>query len=307
MSLDHENATANLLLDGLAICCFNPQARMWEVAYLRHPEHELGLDLGDGSDPRIIPREARVIRVETVNGETPDYEGEFPLGFLDRGRVPDRKRDQAGMSTDEKENFRWAMNLDEGADLPHGQITLKRPPYPVMMAYISDAVFYAAALTPKNLFLLPLADDPAMMSATTLNQHLYGKTADQIGADIKCAPGGGIKITIDGEELPLLPHKPGSPWQIMLMNMRPFMIDDGGHKHMDIAAPAAAAQQSSPAETDAGSDLEQGDFQIYYDALDVSGEEYSLWGHRSHKLSGRTDCNTPWVGREPNLGGLISH
>jgi hypothetical protein len=49
MSLDHNQATANLLLDGLAICCFNPWTRVWEVGYLRHPEHELGLDLGDGS------------------------------------------------------------------------------------------------------------------------------------------------------------------------------------------------------------------------------------------------------------------
>ncbi|MFL6255151.1 MAG: hypothetical protein ACJ74T_09005 [Pyrinomonadaceae bacterium] len=296
MPLNHESATAKLLIDGLAICCFNPRARVWEVGYMRHPEHELGLDLGDGSDLRVIPREARVIRIETLKGKTPAYESEFPLGFFERGPVPDRKRDEAGMSTDEKENFRWAMNLDEGTDVPHGQIKLKPPPYPVTMAYISDAVFYAAALTAKNLFLLPLRENPAGMSAAALEQQLYGKTADQIGADMRCAEGGGIRITIDDEELPLLPHRPGNPWQIMLMNMRPFMMHDGGHRHTD--ADVAA-------ETTAGSNLEQGDFQIYYDALDVTGEEYSLWGYASHMFSGRTDCNTPWVGGT-SLKGLVS-
>src|SRR5258706_309351 len=296
MSLDHQNATANLLIDGLAICGFDARARVWKIAYLRHPEHELSLDRGDGKKLLTIPREARVIRIETLSGETPDYEVDFPLGFYDGGLVPDRKRDEATMTVSEKENFHWAMNLDEGVDVPHGRITLKPPPYPVTIAYISDSVFYAAELTSKNLFLLPRADKPASMSEVALGQYLYGKTADQIGVDIKCSAGGGIKITIDDKELPVLPHRSGSPWKMMLMNMRPFMKHDGGNPNMNMSAPV---------ETGDGSDLEQGDFQIYYDAAKVSGEEYSLWGHRSHMFSGRTDCNTPWVG-QTSLDGLIS-
>jgi hypothetical protein len=290
MSLEHEVATANLLIDGLAICGFNERNRIWEVAYLRHPEHELGLDLGDGSGVRKIPRDARVIRVETVKGQTPDYDSEFQLGFFDRGPVQDRTLDPLGMSTDEKENFRWAMNLDEGSDVPHGQITLKPPPYPVTMAYISDAVFYSAAITPRNMYLIPLRDNPATMSPTALDRDLYGKTADQIGADIRCAADGGVKVTIDNEELPLLPHTPGSPWKMMLMNMRPFL--GGGHHHMEVAT------------TSSDANLEQGDFQIYYDSLDATGEKYSLWGHPSPRFSGRTDCNTPWI-RRSSLVALI--
>ena len=41
MSLDHEKAKANFMVDGLAICCFNPRARIWELGYMRHAEHEL--------------------------------------------------------------------------------------------------------------------------------------------------------------------------------------------------------------------------------------------------------------------------
>jgi hypothetical protein len=35
MSLDHNQATANLLLDGLAICCFNPWTRVWAICATR--------------------------------------------------------------------------------------------------------------------------------------------------------------------------------------------------------------------------------------------------------------------------------
>ncbi|HZI49563.1 MAG TPA: hypothetical protein VFD75_17330, partial [Pyrinomonadaceae bacterium] len=165
MSLEHETATANLLIDGLAICGFNERNHMWEVAYMRHPQHELHLDLGDESALRTIPRDARVIKIETVKGETPDYEHQFPLGFFDGG-PPNRTRNANGMSTDEKENFRWAMNLDDGTDVPHGKIKLKPPPYPVTMAYISNAVFYSAALTPRDMYLIPLETNPAIMSST---------------------------------------------------------------------------------------------------------------------------------------------
>src|SRR5215216_1797199 len=110
MSHDHQNATARLTIDGLAICCFNRKQQLWEVGYMRHCDHELVLNPGNGSRPLVISRGARVIRIETENGETPDYEKQFPLGFLDGGPVPDRKSDWDNLPIDKKENFRWAMN-----------------------------------------------------------------------------------------------------------------------------------------------------------------------------------------------------
>jgi hypothetical protein len=285
MPLNHQNATANLRIDGLAICCFNQKEGLWEVGYMRHPEHELLLNLGDGK-PLPIPVDARVIRIETENGARPDYGKEFPNGFFDFGPIPDRKRDRFSLTPDEKENFRWAMNLDEGADVPHGTITLKPPPYPVTMCYISDALLYTLEITPENMFLLPLADDPNMMSARSLDQRLYGKTADEIGVDITCAAGGRIRITIDDKEVASLEHRDGQPWAISLMNMRVGHNHHGGNGngHMHQAEVAAVAA------------FEQGDFQIYYDSLDVTGDKFSLWGRISEIMSGRTDCNTPWIG-----------
>lgn len=294
MILEHKTATANLLIDGLGICNFNSRERRWEVGFMRHPEHELVLHVIHGFDPITIPPETKIVRVETVHGQTPDYEGGYPLGFFDNGPVSDRTRDEGSLTAREQENFRWAMNLDEGADVPQGQITLKPPPYLVTMVYISDAVFYAASLTPKNLFLVPLIANPNSIPATTLNRYLFGKTADQIGGDIRCAIDGAVEISIEEKKLPPLPHNPERPWEIRLMNMRPSMM------HHDSMRADLRAR-----ETRNGDNLEQGDFQIYYDALEVTGEKYSLWGYQSQFRSGRTDCNMPWVGRS-NLNGLIS-
>jgi hypothetical protein len=294
MPLNHDEATAKIRIDGLAICCFNKKERLWEVGCMRHDEHELILRWADGTQSLAVPPEAREIRIETVNGETPDYDTEFPNGFFDFGPIPNRKLDEAALTIDEKENFRWAMNLDEGADVPHGEITLKPPPYPVTMVYISDAIFYTNAITPQNMFLLPLANDPNTMSVKAVDQRLYGKTADEIGVDIKCAAGGRIRITVDGKEVGSMDHRPGQRWNMELMNMRK---DHGrpGHGHVATAAAAAAAPVTN---------YDQGDFQIYYDSFDVTGDKYSLWGRRaaaaapasSFVMSGRTDCNTPWVG-----------
>jgi hypothetical protein len=280
MSLDHQNATANLTIDGLAICCFNQEQRLWQVGCMRHPVHQLRVHLNNRPVPIDVPVDARVIRIETENGETPDYDKQFPLGFFDGGPVPDRKSAWHSLPTDERENFRWAMNLDEGADVPHGTITIKPPPFPVTMAYISDALFYTANVLEPNLFLLPLGDNPNNMSPRAVDQHLYGKAADLIGADIKCAKGGGIRITIDDKQFDFLEHTDGQPWSISLWNM-PDPNHHPGNPHM----PAMA-----------GNAYMQGDFQIYYDAMDVTGDKYSLWGPVSMASVGRTDCNTVWVG-----------
>jgi len=298
MSLDHENATAKIRIDGLAICCFNKKERLWEVGCMRHDEHELILRWADGTQALAVPTEARVIRIETVNGQTPDYDKDFPNGFFDFGPIPNRKLDEAALTTDEKENFRWAMNLDEGADVPHGDITLKPPPYPVTMVYISDAIFYTNAITPQNMFLLPLVDDPNTMSVKAVDQRLYGKTADEIGVDIKCAAGGRIRITVDGKEVGWMDHRPGQPWSMELMNMR----KDHNHGRPGHVHTAAAAAAAAPV-----TNYDQGDFQIYYDSFDVTGDKYALWGRKAAAaapaaaaspfgMSGRTDCNTPWVG-----------
>ena len=293
MPFEPDKATAQVLIDGLSISCFNQQNRIWEVGYLRHPKHALVLELGNSSDTIPIPRDAKVIKVETIQGVKPDYDNEFPRGFFDRDPVHDRKLDENGFSPEEKHNFRWAMNLDQGADIPHGEGKLKRPKdYPVTIAQISDAVFYTNRLSPDNLFLLPLSADLAGLSVAALNEKVFGKAADEIGAAITCESGGGITITVDGKPFMQLPQKPGKPWKINLKNMPEAHHHGGGHHHMGNVTASAA-------------DLEQGDFQLYYESLEVTGEQHSFWGFKSPLLTGRTDCNSGWVSNS-SLAGLFS-
>jgi hypothetical protein len=291
MPFEPDKATANVLIDGLSISCFNRQNGIWEVGYLRHPLHDLILEIGNGFDAIHIPREAKVIKLETTKGLKPDYDKEFPDGFFDRDPVKDRKLNPGVLSQDEKHNFRWAMNLDQGVDIPHGAGTLKRPENRLTIAQISDAVFYTNRLSPDNLFLLPLSVDPAMLSTAALDQKVFGKAADEIGAAITCDLDGGITITVDGKPLMQLPHKPGNPWKINLKNMPATHHHGGNHEMGNVTASAA--------------DLEQGDFQLYYESLAVSGEKHSFWGVKSPLLSGRTDCNSGWVSI-PSLAGLFS-
>jgi hypothetical protein len=280
------------------------------VGYLRHPLHDLVLDLGSGNGISI-PREAQVIKIETIKGQKPDYDQEFPLGFFDRDKVQDRKLDPQDMKADEQHNFRWAMNLDEGFDIPHGDGKLKRPPYPVTIVQISDAVFYTSKQSPDNLFLLPLAENPGILSATALEQKVFGKAADEIGASVMCDVAGGIAITVDGQEFMRLPHSPGGPWKINLKNM------PANHNHDPAPAPAPDPDPDPDHDHDHGGQpamntvtvdtlkLEQGDFQLYYDSVDVTGEKQTFWGVLPVTSSGRTDCNSGWIS-EPSLAGLFS-
>jgi len=291
MPFEPDKATANVLIDGLSVSCFNQQHRIWEVGYLRHPMHELILQVGNDVDKFVIPREAKVIKIETAKGVKPDYDVEFPRGFFDRDPVKDRKLDPTHFNAEARRNFRWAMNLDQGADIPHGAGTLKPPPYPVTIAQISDAVFFTNRLSPDNLFLLPLSTDPTRLSVTALNQKVFGKAADEIGAALTCAVDGGITITVDGQPYLQLPHTPGKPWEINLKNMPATHHHGGNHEMHNVTA-------SAP-------DLEQGDFQLYYDSLDVNGTKQTFWGLKSPFLTGRTDCNSGWVSNT-SLAGLFS-
>ena len=100
MPFEPDKATANVLIDGLSISCFNQQQRFWEVGYLRHPNHALLLFLGNSEPVVSIPKEAKVIKIEAIQGVKPDYDKEFPRGFFDRGPVPDRKLNQNGFTPD---------------------------------------------------------------------------------------------------------------------------------------------------------------------------------------------------------------
>ncbi|MFL6332935.1 MAG: hypothetical protein ACJ754_06270 [Pyrinomonadaceae bacterium] len=304
MTLNHNQATAKVTVDGLALGCYNKDESKWDLAYLHHPHpplHNLGL-LVDNDLIVTNPPPFRISLIEfvAVNPQTPNYPGS-PNGFFDIGRIADRRVDPAP-DDDAAENFRWTINLEDQGDVPHGNVQLKKPPFRLTRAFINNGVFYTTALSPKNLlkasFTSDPHDDPNNMSLGDIKSHILGKTNDQIAADIFCAPADGkVIIKVDGVPVVELPHRPGDPWQISLTNLCPPTLPTGQK-------------------------FEKGDFHLFYDVLNVTGQQHIIWGEppttpapdaRSPRVtipaalvSGRADCDTVFMSTTQSLDPLFT-
>jgi len=311
MPLPHDHATANLFIDGLAICCFTPggQVGQWDVGFLRHHEnHELILNIdGDANTPiRFDPNPGIVIHIETEKGISPFQQN--PLGFFDQGPIAERTKGPTTL--DAAENFRWTINLEEPPeDIGHGRGHLVKPSFPMTRAFIQNAVFYTQALSTKRLFRLLVSEDGTRMSQQELDEHLFGRTNNLIGADITCEPAGKINISIDfgngPEPLGSFPHRNGNPWQISLTNTRPAttqLCDNDASKEGSRGLHSRDIRLT-------GATPGQGDFQLYYEAFDLDddNQQRSLWAFAEplRFISGRTDCNSVRVGTSTNLDELF--
>jgi hypothetical protein len=311
MPLPHNNATARLTMDGLGICCFNHRRQFWEVGYLRHDHHNHKLILGiEGalSTPITFDPSDRdvVIRIETINGIS-SYK-DYPDGFFGHEPVADRTKDPTQMSDDEKENFRWAINLEDPLDeMKQGKGDLVKPSgFGVTRCFIANAVFYTRALGPKDLFNLSIGEDGSTMDDPELEEHKFGKTNNLTAADITCASDGAVNVIIDdghghSQIIGPLPHRPGNPWQISLRNMRPGQLSFGEHEDHDGShGEPRKGPESRP---------EIGDYHLYYTAFDLDDnrKERALWGFPEFTPadSGRTDCNLVWVGTSDDLDALF--
>jgi len=281
MTLPHNEATATIIIDGLAICCFNRRDKKWDLAFLHHPNppaHRLILQV-DGHRENL-PQVPGLLTFETVNGHFPNG---FPDGFFDNGPIRNRRVPPA--TPEEEENFRWVMDLEDPHDVNHGNVTLKKPRFPVTRAYVEDAVFYTSARSPKELILVPEGEDPNQ----TANPTFYGRTNDEISADIFCDAGGQVVISVDGKEIRRLDHRPKNPWRICLTHL--------------------CAEHPNPKGR-----FEKGDFHLFYDVLNITGNRHVLWGEPAHSLmsctvaseSGRTDCDTVRLGNTDTLDALFT-
>lgn len=308
MPLPHNSATARVTIDGLGICCFNHRRQFWEIGYLRHREHDHVLALSIDDQPVALDPMNRdfVIRIETRNGISPYRD--FPDGFFGRERVADRTKNPTQMSDDEKENFRWAIDLEDPLDeMKQGTGRLFKPSgFRVTRAFISDAVFYTSLLGPKDLFNLSINQNGSTMSDPELQAHIFGKTNNLTAADITCASDGAVNVIIDdghghSDIKATLPHRTGNPWRIELKNMRPGTLSFGGehhdHEHPQVET-TKGPERARP---------EKGDYQLYYTAFNLADhrKQRALWGFPEEIQSGRTDCNLVWVSSTDDLDAIF--
>jgi hypothetical protein len=310
MPLPHNSATATVIIDGLGICCFNHRRQFWEVGYLRHNHHDHKLLLGieDALSHPISIGPQDIIRIETINGIS--FYKDYPDGFFGREPVQDRTKDASLMSADEKENFRWAINLEDPLDeIKHGAGRLMRPPYPVTRAFFENAVFYTQSLPRQDLYNLAETEDGSTMDDPKLKERLFGKTNNLTAGDITCASDGAVNVIIEAGHghskiKATLSHRPDNPWRIHLKNMRPGNLSFGGSESHD-RHKGSHGELTHPS----NNKPEKGDFQLYYDAfnLDDNRKKRALWGRPEIDplASGRTDCNLVWVGTTDDLDALF--
>lgn len=277
MTLPHNNATARVTIDGLAVCCYNGGATKWEVGYLRQAEHLLILSIEN--EPSIeIPGNIREITIGAVNPQTPSYPGE-PNGFFSMEERP--LRTYVPTTADELENFRWIVDLQDPADAGHGNATPKRAGSGVTRTFIHNAIFYTRRLASKEViraaYTNAAADDPNNMNPATLEQHIFGRTNNQTAGDIFCRPAdGAVTITIPGVLATprTLPHRANQPWNIRLTNL--------------CYRPGGTSIQR----------FRLGDFHQFYDVITVSSQKQCIWGEATDKNfidTGRVDCDTTWL------------
>lgn len=300
MTLPHNDATAALSINGIALCCFNRRKPRWEVAFLRHPAHELLLTVTPPPEgvatPIKIPEGARQIRIKTKRGKRPDYPHSHPGGFFDPGAI-DRK--ELPTDPDLRESFRWAIDLN-GAEVHHGKLRrLKKPPYPVTMVHVSDALFYTCSQAENKFYLLPEGVDPNDLGDEELARWELGYASELLAADIRCAEGGRVRIEIDGMDAINLEHRQHATWRIGLTNLCPTSVralsPDWRQRGDDGAPPGSDARPL----------LVEGDFRLYYYFVEVEGAHDSLWGPLRFVRSNRTDCNAEMITGVDNLDPLL--
>jgi hypothetical protein len=291
MTLPHQNATATITIDGLAVCCFNPDQNAWEVGYLHHPHvplHSLELRIeGETGTTTIDHTHSRII-FNATNSRTPPYPGS-PNGFFDpSGVTPDRK----GFPTtaDDLENFRWLINLQDPADAGHGHCSTRQGGIGITRAFLHNAVGYTSRIASRDVYRIPFNHvpplDPNNMTEDQRNEFLFGKINDTTSFDIFCDPVDGfVSLEIPGLlPLRILRHRPGNPWKINLQNLC-FTADTKNR-------------------------FEIGDFQLFYDVLRVDGQQQAIWGEplfdaNGIKESGRVDCDITWLGATQSLDDIM--
>jgi hypothetical protein len=293
MTLNHQDAIARVTVDGLAVCRFDG-VNKWDLAFIREPVddcHQLILNVEGQGGPIFIPPDAGPLTFHASNGHFP---AGFPFGYFDNGPINRMKNPSPG---DETENFRWTIDLEN--DVPHQFDGLKRPNPPTTLtrAFIHDAVFYTLNVSKEPLIMVPNGEDP---NPPHPDPPVFGRTNDEISADIFCDSGGKLSIKLKGNDLfPPLDLRPQNPWKICLTNLC-------------LAVPPVDMR------------LKQGDFQDFYKIIKIKGTEQALWGKPlpgeaqcavdpiNHTVSfranfiGRPDCDTTRIGSTGTLDELFT-
>ena len=299
--------TAEFLIDGLAICCFNKDKK-WEVAFLRREDHKLTIKITRDQSPidlqatglkadddGLDPFRFRIANVQTIGisgGLAADY-GTYPNGYFEEARF--YKPSNIGNPKD----FRWVINLQGNEDLPgHGAIkAIKKPESSsavksVTLATIENVILNTHQLTEAPVTLVtPRWEPPVNKLASYLTNEMIGSEI------IRCPEGGGLTINIAGAS--------------------PILLQEKGHYIIELSnMDKCDAPEPIKYPLPGGYILAKGDFNNYYSVVELydGAKEYDLWSPPKLRPSGCAigtrfvriaDCNSVRVHGIDTLHTLI--
>ena len=263
---------AELMIDGLAVLCFNSikGEKFWEVAYPRRAQHELtitvqplnALDQPVGpSEPHAVPETVTSFKISVSEGSLVHYDL-FPQGG------PANPAFQRNAVNNDSHDLGWMIDV-AGPELQHGNVVRLLPPdarRPISLARIRHSLLCTLKPEDGDVRISPRnRNDPTAPGSFLLGSN----NAEIVGVLLANGPG---EIRFESEGAPL--------------NIDPLLYDENRRYRITIIN--HDDQNSEP-----NGIFVKGDLHLLYDTvIEVDGEQKDLWAQP--------------VGFEPHLEPLFS-
>jgi hypothetical protein len=259
---------AELIIDGLALFCFNHQNgnQFWEVAYLRNPRHELGMEIqkvdAQGNPlgtPDQYTFDVNVLSVDVTltTGSDAHYQM-FPRGGPRANNFDRVARDN------DPSDLQWMIDI-AGPEPGHGNVTqLITGRVKVTLARFHHSLFYTENPSEQLVRLSPKRNS----HPSGLGSFWLGPTNERMAGLLLAAPNSSGEIRFDGLGIDPLPYNANQRYKIEIINM-----DTQSATHIRGYA--------------------KGDFHLFYDVVDVNGDKKELWAvpRNVGKFAPDGDCN----------------
>jgi hypothetical protein len=264
---------AELIIDGLAVFCFNQTSAepFWEVAYPRLVQHHLAITIQelDGDDNEVgepIPIDPGIERftISLTNGSLQHY-NLFPHGG------PWANGFHRNPSDDDPHDLQWMFDL-AGDELQHGRFLGLKPrdeSHPRSVASIRHSLFCNLKPERESVRISPrIHNDPngsGNFDPGPSNTLIVGVLLATEPGDIQFEFHPGGLTTID-----------------------PLRYDENKRYRIEIKNEDEDTEQTMVG------DFVRGDLRLFYDQLiNVSGPEKDLWAITLPEVAPDGDCHTP--------------
>lgn len=218
MHIKESSATVLVRFTGLGIFCFNPQRGMGEIAAIRDDKHTLTVALrqpvyqdGAGKDLVVyqevavykdLPKQGVEIEIKALSDPAIEGYEIYKPGDFDR------------LSSDDANDFRWVVNMDD-LDGATPLIPTGHGPYPLSKLFVGNGLFYTHRVDSRLSFEKVEID----ASGAERRREVFGNVAETVGVKIE-AEEVGFTIRSGGvEQKHTFRRVPGLPTVVEIKNM----------------------------------------------------------------------------------------